>query len=95
MLHGVDLEVPASGLTALVGPSGTGKTTTFALIERYYDVDAGAVLVAGHDGVRGTAQRCAKGSATSSRRPRCWPAACATTSCSARRAQQSRSCVTS
>ena len=49
VLDGVSLEVPARGLTALVGPSGAGKTTISALIERFYDVDAGAILVAGQD----------------------------------------------
>jgi len=36
-------------LVALVGPSGAGKTTTTYLIPRLYDVDAGAVLIDGHD----------------------------------------------
>ena len=45
ILHGVDFEIPAGGLVALVGPSGAGKTTITALVARLYDVDAGAVLL--------------------------------------------------
>jgi ABC-type multidrug transport system fused ATPase/permease subunit len=37
------------GLTVLVGPSGTGKTTLLSLIERFIDPDAGRVLIDGVD----------------------------------------------
>ncbi len=36
-------------LTALVGPSGAGKTTISAMIPRLYDVTNGAILIDGHD----------------------------------------------
>ncbi|WEB41186.1 ABC transporter ATP-binding protein/permease [Streptomyces yunnanensis] len=49
VLHGVSLSVPARGLTAVVGPSGAGKTTLFQLIERFYRVDGGRVLLGGRD----------------------------------------------
>jgi ABC-type multidrug transport system fused ATPase/permease subunit len=47
--HGVTFTVPPGGMTAFVGPSGAGKTTVFSLIERFYEADAGAVLVDGVD----------------------------------------------
>jgi len=46
---GVSFEVPGAGMTAFVGPSGAGKTTVFALIERFYEANAGRVLVDGRD----------------------------------------------
>jgi ABC-type multidrug transport system fused ATPase/permease subunit len=49
VLHGVDLEVGAGQLLALVGPSGAGKSTLAALVPRLYDVDAGAVEIGGVD----------------------------------------------
>ena len=49
VLRGVTFTAPAGRRTALVGPSGAGKSTVLALVERFYDVDAGAVCVGGHD----------------------------------------------
>jgi ABC-type multidrug transport system fused ATPase/permease subunit len=48
-LHDVSLEVPAGTTVALVGATGSGKTTLVALLPRLYDVAAGAVLVDGAD----------------------------------------------
>ncbi|WP_242440870.1 ABC transporter ATP-binding protein [Streptomyces sp. CB02923] len=45
----VSFALPAGGMTALVGPSGAGKTTVLALIERFYEPDAGRVLLDGRD----------------------------------------------
>ncbi|MFC7309049.1 ABC transporter ATP-binding protein [Streptomyces monticola] len=47
--HGVSFEVPGPGMTAFVGPSGAGKTTVFALIERFYEATGGRILVDGED----------------------------------------------
>ena len=52
VLSGIDLDVEPGRTVALVGPTGSGKTTLVMLIPRLYDVDEGAVLVDGAD-VRG------------------------------------------
>src|SRR5215211_306125 len=52
VLRDVDLDVAAGRRVAIVGPTGSGKTTLVMLIPRLYDVDEGAVLVDGAD-VRG------------------------------------------
>ena len=49
ILHGVSFTATPGTLTALVGPSGAGKTTIANLIPRLYDVTGGAVLVDGAD----------------------------------------------
>jgi len=48
-IQGLDLEVKAGQVVALVGSSGGGKTTVANLVPRFYDVTAGAVKVDGHD----------------------------------------------
>jgi ATP-binding cassette subfamily B protein len=49
VLHDVSFTAPARQLTALVGPSGAGKTTITHLVSRLYDPDEGAVRIAGRD----------------------------------------------
>ncbi len=49
VLDGVDLTVEAGRTVAIVGPTGSGKSSLVMLIPRLYDVDAGAVLVDGVD----------------------------------------------
>ncbi|MFG2345101.1 ABC transporter ATP-binding protein [Streptomyces phaeochromogenes] len=46
-LRGVDLVVPARGHTAIVGPSGAGKTTVFSLLLRFLEPQEGALLLDG------------------------------------------------
>ena len=49
VLRSVSFRVDPGTMTAIVGPSGCGKTTIARLIARFYDVDAGRVLVGGGD----------------------------------------------
>jgi ATP-binding cassette subfamily B protein len=49
VLHDVSFTAPAGQLTALVGPSGAGKTTITHLVSRLYDPGEGAVRIAGFD----------------------------------------------
>lgn len=49
ILSDVSFEVPGGAMYAIVGPSGSGKSTVVNLIPRLYDVDAGAVKIAGVD----------------------------------------------
>jgi ATP-binding cassette subfamily B protein len=49
VLHDVSFTAPARQLTALVGPSGAGKTTITHLVSRLYDPDEGAVRIGGSD----------------------------------------------
>jgi ATP-binding cassette, subfamily B, bacterial len=49
VLHEVSFTAPSGQLTALVGPSGAGKTTITALAARLYDPNEGAVRIGGYD----------------------------------------------
>ena len=49
VLKNVSIRISAGRNIALVGPSGGGKTTICSLLPRFYDVDAGAVLIDGMD----------------------------------------------
>ncbi len=49
VLKGLSLTFPAGQVTALVGPTGAGKTTLTSLIPRLYDPTEGAVLIDGQD----------------------------------------------
>jgi ATP-binding cassette subfamily B protein len=49
VLTDVSFTAPAGQLTALVGPSGAGKTTITALVARLYDPDGGTVRIGGYD----------------------------------------------
>ncbi|MDE7187661.1 MAG: ATP-binding cassette domain-containing protein, partial [Lachnospiraceae bacterium] len=49
IIHGLSLQADAGNLVAIVGPTGAGKMTIINLLMRFYDVDAGAILVDGED----------------------------------------------
>src|SRR6266496_1218579 len=47
VLHEIDLRIPAGTSMAIVGPTGSGKTTLVSLIPRIYDAEPGSVLIDG------------------------------------------------
>ena len=47
VLHGIDLTMPQGSFTALVGPSGGGKSTVAKLISRFWDVTKGEITIGG------------------------------------------------
>lgn len=49
VLNNINLTVPAGAYMALVGSSGTGKTTLCSLIPRFYDVTKGTIMIDGKD----------------------------------------------
>ena len=49
VLENIDLEIPASQVVALVGPTGVGKSTLVSLIPRFYDVTSGSISLDGTD----------------------------------------------
>jgi ATP-binding cassette, subfamily B, heavy metal transporter len=49
ILKGVDIDIPAGTSCAVVGPSGAGKSTIARLLYRFYDPQAGRILIDGQD----------------------------------------------
>lgn len=49
VLKGISFNAPAGTMTAIVGPSGAGKTTMSALLPRLYDVTRGSIQINGED----------------------------------------------
>ncbi len=49
VLHGVSLQIEAGTTTAIVGSTGSGKSTLVKLLLRFYDVTGGTLTVDGHD----------------------------------------------
>ncbi|MHB8607845.1 MAG: ABC transporter ATP-binding protein [Candidatus Acidiferrales bacterium] len=48
VLHDINLRIPAGSTLAIVGPTGSGKTTLAALVARLWEAPEGAVLIDGH-----------------------------------------------
>lgn len=49
VIHNVSLDIPAGATVALVGQSGSGKSTMADLLPRFYDVDSGSITIDGID----------------------------------------------
>ena len=49
ILDDVSLEIPQNQMTAIVGPSGAGKTTLCNLIARFWDIENGKISIGGHN----------------------------------------------
>ena len=44
VIHGVDLQIEDGEFCVLVGPSGCGKSTCIQLLQRFYNMEAGALV---------------------------------------------------
>lgn len=49
ILHGINLRIPQNSMTALVGSSGSGKSTIAKLLAGFWDVKSGMITMGGHD----------------------------------------------
>src|SRR2546423_15223407 len=55
---GFDLKIEPGERVGLVGQSGGGKSTLFALLQRFYDLHGGRILIDGQDICRGEREGC-------------------------------------
>ena len=65
VLKDISLDVEGRGMTAVIGPSGTGKSTLIRCINRLVDPTAGEILFRGQDLARLAGRRCARHAAAS------------------------------
>lgn len=49
VIHDLSIDVQPGQMVAIVGPTGAGKTTLVNLLMRFYEIDAGAILLDGHN----------------------------------------------
>lgn len=49
VLHGISFTAEAGKTTAIIGASGAGKSTLIGLVQRFYDIDSGRILIDGQD----------------------------------------------
>ncbi|MBR2465557.1 MAG: ABC transporter ATP-binding protein [Clostridia bacterium] len=49
VLHSLSFTAPPASVTAIVGPTGAGKTTVINLLMRFYDINSGRILIDGQD----------------------------------------------
>lgn len=49
VLDDISFTIPQGAMTAIIGPSGGGKTTVTRLIARFWDIQAGSITIGGHD----------------------------------------------
>jgi ATP-binding cassette subfamily B protein len=56
ILHGISFDIPSGHKVAVVGPSGAGKSTLARLLFRFYDADAGEILIDGQN-IQAVSQR--------------------------------------
>lgn len=91
-LHNISFTASVGETTAIIGGTGSGKSTLINLIPRFYDVERGAVLVDGIDVRNGRRSSCAAKSALSHSKRCCSPVRWRTTFATARRTRRRRSC---
>ena len=78
VLNDLSFQVKPGEMVALVGPSGAGKSTFFDVLQRFYDVNTGAILIGGIDTREFSLHALRSASAPCLRRRRCFPALFAT-----------------